>query len=84
MRKTNKDGLEQHLLTNYLGPFLLTMGLLPCLMNPKKEEGNDFRIVNVVSTMHELTTFDLEDPNLEKIDSYSSDRAYAQSKFAMV
>jgi len=53
-------------------------------MNPKKEEGNDFRIVNVVSTMHELTTFDLEDPNLEKIDSYSSDRAYAQSKFAMV
>ena len=30
-RSVTKDGFEGHMGTNYLGPFLLTMLLLPCL-----------------------------------------------------
>ena len=71
------------MLTNHLGSFLLTLGLLPCLQQEAKK-GEDCRIVNVASVMHQVADLDLEDPFLGHHGEYSSDRAYAQSKLAMV
>ena len=36
----SKDGLELHMATNYLGPFLLTMLLLPSLQRSASKVGN--------------------------------------------
>ena len=70
-------------MTNYLGPFLLTLGLLPSLEREAKK-GEDCRIVNVVSILHEVGILDMSDPLMEQPGAYSSDQAYGQSKMAMV
>ena len=71
------------MLTNHLGPFLLTLGLLP-LLQAEAKKGEDCRIVNVVSVMHHASELDMNDPFLATPGEYSSDRAYAQSKLAEV
>ena len=74
-RQLSVDGYELRLAVNHLAPFALTNYLLPLL-----EAGAPSRIVNVASGAQEPVDF--EDPQLAQ--HYSGNRAYAQSKFAMV
>lgn len=74
-RQLSADGYELRLAVNYLAPFALTQRLLPLL-----EIGAPSRIVNVASGAQE--PIDFADPQLEQ--SYTGNRAYAQSKFALV
>lgn len=71
------DGFEIHLATNYLGHFLLTHLLLPKL---KKAEAA--RIINVSAQAHYVGDLCLNDLNLE--DNYSYNKAFSQSKLALV
>ena len=74
-RELSVDGYELRLAVNHLAPFALTNYLMPLL-----KTGAPSRIVNVASGAQEPLDFD--DPHLEQ--HYSGNRAYAQSKFAMV
>ncbi len=74
-REVSADGYELRLAVNHLAPFALTRHLLPLL-----EAGSPSRIVKVASGAQE--PIDFSDPQLER--HYSGNRAYAQSKFAMV
>lgn len=74
-RETSQDGHELRLAINHLAPFALTFRLLPLL-----ETGAPSRIVNVASGAQEPLDFD--DPHIT--EAYTGNRAYAQSKFAMV
>lgn len=74
-REESADGYELRLAINHLAAFALSLRLLPLL-----ETGAPSRIVNVASGAQE--PIDFNDPQLE--DGYSGNRAYAQSKFAMV
>ena len=74
-RQVSVDGYELRLAVNHLAPFALTYGLLPLL-----ESGGPSRVVNVASSTQQPVDFN--DPQL--VHGYSGDRAYAQSKFAMV
>lgn len=74
-REISPDGYELRLAVNHLAPFALTLRLLPLL-----ETGAPSRIVNVASGAQE--PLDFNDPHLEA--GYTGNRAYAQSKFAMV
>ena len=74
-REVSADGYELRFAVNHLAPFALTQRLLPLL-----ETGAPSRIVNVASGAQQ--PIDFSDPQLEH--GYSGNRAYAQSKFAMV
>ena len=74
-RQVSADDHELRLAVNHLAPFALTQRLLPLL-----EKGAPSRVVNVASGAQQ--PIDFADPQLEH--DYSGDRAYAQSKFAMV
>jgi len=76
-RLVSVDGFEMQLATNYLGHFALTAQLLPLLLR-----GRDTRIVQVSSLSHRWANIDPEDLHLER--GYSSLKAYAQSKLAML
>ncbi|XP_026479135.1 retinol dehydrogenase 11-like [Ctenocephalides felis] len=74
-----KNGFEMQFGTNHLGHFLLTMLLLPCLI-----ESRPSRIVTVSSIAHSHGgNIDFTDLNYER-RSYSSIGAYQQSKLANV
>ncbi|MBK6807888.1 MAG: SDR family NAD(P)-dependent oxidoreductase [Sandaracinaceae bacterium] len=74
------DGFELQWRTNYLGPFQLTLGLLPALRATAAEKG-DARVVNVASQLHrKATNADLFTPHTP----YDSWVAYGASKLAMV
>ncbi|MFZ5443055.1 MAG: SDR family NAD(P)-dependent oxidoreductase [Myxococcota bacterium] len=81
-RRTTKDGFEETLGVNVLAPFLLTRLLEPALERSKA------RVVFVSSRLHKPGTrgkgaeFDFDDPQLER--GYSPDRAYKNSKLAML
>jgi NAD(P)-dependent dehydrogenase (short-subunit alcohol dehydrogenase family) len=83
VRRTTRDGFEETLATNVLGPFLLTKLLLPSLRRAPAA-----RVVNVSSRMHlpgsrgPEVRFDFADPNLER--DYQPDVAYKNSKLAMM
>ncbi|BDA41074.1 Retinol dehydrogenase 11 [Coccomyxa sp. Obi] len=86
-RSRTEEGFEAHMGTNYLGPFLLTMLLLPNLRQTAKKNNHNkpVRIVNVSSKMHELASgIDKDDPHFEAQHSYSSLAAYNRSKLAQV
>lgn len=74
-RELTAEGYELRLAVNYLAPFALTQHLLPLL-----QAGAPSRIVNVASGAQEPVDF--SDPHLKH--DYSGNRAYAQSKFALV
>ena len=83
VRRTTKDGFEETLGTNVLGPMLLTHRLLPAL-----REAPSARVVNVSSRLHlegsrgPEVRFDFDDPELER--SYDPDVAYKNSKLAVM
>ena len=71
------DGFETTLAVNHLAPFLLTNLLLDALRN-----STEARIVNVSSLVHKWGKIDFNDLHGEK--NYDIDRAYNQSKLAIV
>ncbi len=73
-RQETEDGYEATLATNFLGPFVLTDGLLPLL-----RESAPARIVNVVSSAHAMWKRDpFED--LYADERYVGIEAYARAK----
>lgn len=78
-RRSTRDGFESTLAANYLGPFLLTNLLLPLL-----RRAGTARIVNVSSELYRNARggLDLDDLQFER--GWSSSRAYARSKLALM
>ena len=56
-----KDGFESHFAVNYLGHFLLTHLLLPCLKAAAVKTGHTARVVNVSSTSQYYNWFQFND-----------------------
>ncbi len=76
--RTNSEGVELHLATNHVGPFLLTNLLLPAL-----KAAAPSRIVILSSAGHRLPGLDMDDLNFARRD-YHYQLAYCQSKRANV
>ena len=74
------DGSEIHWRTNYLGPFHLTMLLLPALQAGARESGES-RIVNVASHLHETVT---NESLFSDLFDGGCWEAYGRSKLALV
>lgn len=74
-RLATADGFELQFGTNFLGPFALTMLLLPRLL-----ESSSPRVATMSSGTANFGQIRLDDPNWT--DSYNANRAYAQSKLA--
>jgi len=75
-RMTTADDFELQLGSNFLGPFALTMRLLPLLL---AAEGSP-RVVTMASGMANFGRIRFDDPQWTR--RYSPTRAYAQSKLA--
>jgi NAD(P)-dependent dehydrogenase (short-subunit alcohol dehydrogenase family) len=76
-RQVTSDGFEMQLGTNYLGHYALTAHLLPLLRH-----GHQPRVVNLSSLAHRSGAINFGD--LQSTRSYSSWKAYCQSKLAML
>jgi NAD(P)-dependent dehydrogenase (short-subunit alcohol dehydrogenase family) len=76
-RQVTSDGFEMQLGTNYLGHYALTAHLLPLL-----RQGHQPRVVNLSSLAHRTGAINFGD--LQSARSYSSWKAYCQSKLAML
>lgn len=76
-RTTTADGHETQFAVNHLGPFLLTLLLLPRL-----EAATAGRIVVVSSSVHRGARLDLTDLDAER--SYGMNRRYAETKLMNV
>jgi len=76
-RQVTSDGFEMQLGTNYFGHYALTAHLLPLL-----RQGNQPRVVNLSSLAHRSGAINFGD--LQSARSYSSWKAYCQSKLAML
>ncbi len=76
-RQTTADGFEMQFGTNYLGHYALTAHLLPLL-----RRGNRPRVVNLSSLVHRWGAIDFDD--LQASRSYAPNKAYGQSKLAML
>ena len=76
-RQVTSDGFEMQLGTNYLGHYALTAHLLPLL-----RQGHQPRVVNLSSLAHRSGAINFGD--LQSARSYSSWKAYCQSKLAML
>jgi NAD(P)-dependent dehydrogenase (short-subunit alcohol dehydrogenase family) len=76
-KSATEDGFENHLGTNHLGHFLLTISLLDLL----KSAGQS-RIVNVSSAAHLWSDIQKDDLMFDK--SYNKYKAYGQSKLANI
>ena len=74
-RFTTTDGFELQMGSNFLGPFALTVRLLPLLLAAKQP-----RVTTMSSTMGNLGSIRWDDPQWER--RYSTVLAYAQSKLA--
>lgn len=76
-RVTTTDGFELQFGSNYLGHFALTAHLLPLL----RSAGNP-RVTSLSSLVNRVGRIHFDD--LQGEDRYSANRAYAQSKLAMM
>jgi NAD(P)-dependent dehydrogenase (short-subunit alcohol dehydrogenase family) len=76
-RQVTSDGFEMQLGINYLGHYALTAHLLPVL-----RQGDQPRVVNLSSLAHRSGAINFGD--LQSARSYSSWKAYCQSKLAML
>src|SRR5271156_1711052 len=76
-RVTTTDGFELQFGSNYLGHFALTAHLLPLL-----RAAGTARVTSLSSLVNRLGRIRFED--LQSRDGYSPNRAYAQSKLAML
>ena len=71
------DGYESDYQVNHLGPFLLTLELLPIILDTAHACG-DARIVTVSSSGHTAGVFDPENMNGER--NYGTGKFYCHSK----
>ncbi|CAB79298.1 putative protein [Arabidopsis thaliana] len=81
----SKDNIELQFATNHLGHFLLTKLLLDTMKSTSRESKREGRIVNLSSEAHRFSY--PEGVRFDKINdksSYSSMRAYGQSKLCNV
>jgi NAD(P)-dependent dehydrogenase (short-subunit alcohol dehydrogenase family) len=76
-RETTVDGFEKQFGTNYLGPFALTLLLLPALLRSR-----DPRITVVSSSAANMGPKKINFPDLQWEQTYDPWRAYCQSKLA--
>lgn len=76
-RQMTADGFEMQFGTNYLGHFALTARLFPLLRGAREP-----RVVNLSSLYHRSGKIDFDD--LQGNRSYKPQKAYAQSKLAML
>ena len=76
-RRLSSDGYELQFAVNHLGHFLLTVELLPMLV-----ESGRSRVITVSSGAHKLGRIDFDDINLDR--RYTVFGAYARSKLANV
>ncbi|KAJ8313584.1 hypothetical protein KUTeg_008145 [Tegillarca granosa] len=94
-RRFTKDNFEMTMGINHLGPFLLTHLLLDDLKKTAEEgEDGEARIINVTSSMHDLSVrtnrsnnvqpLDMENFFLDKPSTYSGIQAYKNSKLAQI
>lgn len=83
-RSETSEGLEVHMATNCLGPFLLSQLLLPALRRGVKSRP-DFgaRVVNVSSIVHEAV-YELDVENVMHRKNYNIQNCYGSSKLAQV
>jgi NAD(P)-dependent dehydrogenase (short-subunit alcohol dehydrogenase family) len=79
-RMQTADGFELQFGTNVLGHFALTALLLPALERAAASQAQRPRVVTVSSIAHKQGRLDFDD--LQSTQSYSSMRAYRQSKLA--
>ncbi len=77
-RRETVDRLEMTMAVHYVGPFLLTSLLLDRI-----RQSAPARIINVSSRIHRLATNGIDFDDLQLEESYSSRKAYAQSKLAL-
>ena len=77
VRQTTADGFEMQFGTNYLGHYALTAHLLPALRRSRAP-----RVVQLSSLAHRMGRIDFDD--LQGSKSYSPQKAYNQSKLAML
>ena len=75
--ESTADGFEKQIGVNYIGPFLLTMKLLPLIK--KAEQG---RIIHLASMMHLLGQIDVDQFKADQVKKYNGVRSYANSKLA--
>jgi NAD(P)-dependent dehydrogenase (short-subunit alcohol dehydrogenase family) len=75
IRETTADGFELQFGSNFLGPFALTLLLLPRIL-----ESDAPRVATMSSGTANFGRINFDDLNWEK--RYSANRAYAQSKLA--
>lgn len=75
--ETTVDGFEKQIGVNYLGPFLLTMKLLPLIQ--KSEQG---RIIHLASMMHAMGRIQPEQFRADQVKKYNGVLSYANSKLA--
>jgi len=78
-RMTTADGFELQFGSNFLGPFALTLHLLPLILAARATAGGP-RIVTMASGLANFGRIHFEDP--QWTGRYSPTRAYAQSKLA--
>src|SRR5882762_5640198 len=76
-RELTEDGFEKQLGTNFLGPFALTLLLLPAL-----ERSSAPRVVNVSSAAANMGMRKINFDDLQWEKSYAPWKAYCQSKLA--
>ena len=76
-RTLTEEGIETTFAVNHLGPFMLTLLLLPALLRVRGA-----RIVTVASEVHRIARFDPNNLQLER--GYGAYRAYALSKLANI
>lgn len=81
-RRETVDGFEQHLGTNHLGPFLLTLLLLPTMRRCAADSPLGGRIVHVSSLLHIQANLSPRDFMLAR--GYLAHTAYSNSKCAQV
>ncbi|MFB7724798.1 SDR family oxidoreductase [Nocardia sp. NPDC056100] len=74
-RHTTADGFELQFGSNFLGPFALTMRLLPLLLRAERP-----RVATMSSGTANFGRINFDDPQWER--RYSPNRSYAQSKLA--
>ncbi|KAI1161776.1 WW domain-containing oxidoreductase [Nemania serpens] len=77
--KLSPDGYENHLATNYLGPWLFTNLIINKILASKSP-----RIVNVSSDGHRLNPIRWDDYNFQNGANYNKWFAYGQSKTANI